>query len=93
MEGLPYRGVAMQVQQIGADFSPYHRNVDEIGGLGADPLSIVVGVRQENGRILLESPWALLLASGKAEHLIAPDAPRLPVGAVAKRKTARRRAR
>jgi hypothetical protein len=49
MEGLPYRGVAMQVQQIGADFSPYHKNVDEIAALGADSLSIVVDVRQENG--------------------------------------------
>jgi hypothetical protein len=49
MEGLPYRGVAMQVQQIGPDFSPYHKNVDEIAALGADTIEIAVDVRQENG--------------------------------------------
>jgi hypothetical protein len=39
----------MQVQQIGADFSPYHKNIDEIAALGADTVEIVVDARQENG--------------------------------------------
>jgi hypothetical protein len=48
MEGLPYRGVSMPVQQIG-DITPYERNLDEIAALGADTVSIVVDTRQENG--------------------------------------------
>lgn len=48
LTGLPYRGVAMQVQQIG-DLAPYERNLDEIAALGADAVSIVVDTRQENG--------------------------------------------
>jgi hypothetical protein len=46
--GLPYRGIAMQVQQIG-DVAPYERNIDEIADAGADTVSIVVDARQENG--------------------------------------------
>ncbi len=48
LEGLPYRGVAMQVQQSG-DTAPYEKNIDEIAALGADTISIVVDARQENG--------------------------------------------
>jgi hypothetical protein len=48
LEGLPYRGVAVQVHQIG-DIAPYERNVDEIAATGADSISIVVDARQENG--------------------------------------------
>jgi hypothetical protein len=48
LEGLPYRGVVMQVQQIG-DMTPYEKNIDEIAALGADTVSISVDARQENG--------------------------------------------
>lgn len=48
LEGLPYRGVAMQLQQIG-DVAPFEKNIDEIAALGADSISLVVDARQENG--------------------------------------------
>ena len=48
LEGLPYRGVVMQVGRV-ADLSGYERSIDEIASVGADTLSIVVDVRQENG--------------------------------------------
>ena len=48
MAGLPYRGVVIQVGRV-EDVSVYERNIDEIADLGADTVSIVVDVRQEDG--------------------------------------------
>ena len=48
LTGLPYRGVAMQVQRIDL-IDQYEKNIDEIADLGADTVSIVVDARQENG--------------------------------------------
>jgi hypothetical protein len=46
--GLPYRGVAMQVQRIDL-IDQYEKSIDEIAEIGADTVSIVVDARQENG--------------------------------------------
>jgi hypothetical protein len=48
MDGLPYRGVVIQVGRVD-DLSGYERCIDEIAAVGADTVSIVVDVRQENG--------------------------------------------
>jgi hypothetical protein len=48
LAGLPYRGVAMQVQRIDL-IDQYEKSIDEIADLGADTVSIVVDARQENG--------------------------------------------
>jgi len=46
--GLPYCGVAMQIQRIDL-INEYEKSIDEIAALGADTVSIVVDARQENG--------------------------------------------
>ena len=46
--GLPYCGVAMQVQRIDL-IGEYEKSIDEVAALGADTVSIVVDARQENG--------------------------------------------
>ena len=46
--GLPYCGVAMQIQRIDL-INEYEKSIDEIADLGADTVSIVVDARQENG--------------------------------------------
>ena len=46
--GLPYCGVAMQIQRIDL-INEYEKSIDEIAALGADTVSIVVDCRQENG--------------------------------------------
>jgi len=48
-EGLPFRGVAMQVQRID-DMMDYGRSVDKIAALGADTIEFVVDAKQENGK-------------------------------------------
>jgi hypothetical protein len=48
LSGLPYRGVAMQVQRIDL-IDQYEKSIDEIADVGADTVSIVVDARQENG--------------------------------------------
>ena len=48
LTGLPYRGVAIQIQRV--DWIPeYKKSIDEIAALGADTVSLVVDTRQENG--------------------------------------------
>src|SRR2546421_6266830 len=46
--GMPYCGVAMQIQRVDL-IDEYEKSIDEIDGLGADTVSIVVDARQENG--------------------------------------------
>ena len=48
LEGLPYRGVAMQVQRID-NVMDYGRSLDRIAELGADTVLFVVDSKQENG--------------------------------------------
>ena len=48
-KGLPYRGVAMQVQRID-NMMDYGRSVDKVADLGADTILFVVDSKQENGR-------------------------------------------
>ena len=48
VEGLPYRGFAMQVQRID-DMMDYGRCVDKIAAIGADTVEFVVDSKQENG--------------------------------------------
>jgi hypothetical protein len=72
--GLPYCGVAMQVQRIDL-INEYEKNIDEIAALGADTVSIVVDARQENGsssRIFIDvrmtpTPEQLLRLIGHAK--------------------------
>ena len=46
--GLPYRGVAMQIQRV--DWIPqYQKSIDEIADVGADTVLLVIDSRQENG--------------------------------------------
>jgi hypothetical protein len=46
--GLPYRGVAMQIQRV--DWIPqYEKSMDEIAEDGADTVLLVIDSRQENG--------------------------------------------
>jgi hypothetical protein len=47
--GLPYRGVAMQVQRID-NVMDYGRCVDKIADVGADTILFVVDSKQENGK-------------------------------------------
>lgn len=49
LEGLPYRGVAMQVQRID-NMMDYGRSIDKIAALGADTVLFVVDSKQENGK-------------------------------------------
>lgn len=49
LEGLPYRGVAMQVQRID-NVMDYGRSIDKIAALGADTVLFVVDSKQENGK-------------------------------------------
>ena len=56
LEGLPYRGIAMQVQRID-NLMDYGRCVDKIAEIGADTILFVVDSKQENGtstRIFLD---------------------------------------
>jgi hypothetical protein len=48
LTGLPYRGVAMQVQHVDM-IDAYEKSIDEVAAIGADTVSIVVDCRQENG--------------------------------------------
>lgn len=47
LDGLPYRGIAMQVQRID-NVMDYGRSIDKIAALGADTVLLVVDSRQEN---------------------------------------------
>lgn len=47
--GLPYRGIAMQVQRID-NIADYTASVDKIAALGADTIEFVVDSKQENGQ-------------------------------------------
>jgi hypothetical protein len=47
-EGLPFRGVVLQVQRID-DPEIYLKSIDDIAALGADTVEIVVDSKQENG--------------------------------------------
>ena len=49
LEGLPYRGVAMQVQRID-NVMDYGKSIDKIAELGADTILFVVDSKQENGK-------------------------------------------
>jgi hypothetical protein len=49
LEGLPYRGIAMQVQRID-NVMDYGRSLDKIAALGADTVLFVVDSKQENGK-------------------------------------------
>ena len=49
VDGLPFRGIAMQVQRID-DMMDYGRSVDKIAALGADTIEFVVDAKQENGK-------------------------------------------
>jgi hypothetical protein len=56
VEGLPYRGFAIQVQRID-DVMDYGRSVDKIAAMGLDTIFFVVDSKQENGsstRIFLD---------------------------------------
>lgn len=46
--GLPYCGVAMQIQRIDL-IDEYEKSIDQVAAIGADTVSIVVDARQENG--------------------------------------------
>lgn len=46
--GLPYRGVAIQIQRVDW-IDRYKGSMDEIAALGADTVSLVVDTRMENG--------------------------------------------
>jgi hypothetical protein len=65
LTGLPYRGVAMQIQSMHS-LDEYHKSIDEVAAIGADTVSIVVDCRQENGsssRIFMD----LRMTPGPAE--------------------------
>jgi hypothetical protein len=49
VEGLPYRGFAMQVQRID-NLMDYGKCVDQIAAIGADTVEFVVDSKQENGK-------------------------------------------
>ena len=56
VQGLPYRGFAMQVQRID-DVMDYGRSIDKIQGTGSDTVLFVVDSKQENStstRIFLD---------------------------------------
>ena len=46
--GLPYRGVAMQIQRVDW-IDKYQQSIDEIADVGADTVLLVIDSRQENG--------------------------------------------
>lgn len=46
--GLPYRGVAMQIQRVDW-IDQYEKSMDEIAAVGADTVLLVIDSRQENG--------------------------------------------
>ena len=49
LAGLPYRGVAMQIQRV--DWvENYKKSLDEIAAIGADTVLLVLDTRQENGK-------------------------------------------
>lgn len=48
MSELPFRGVVLQVQRIDEPYN-YHKAIDDIVGLGADTVEIVVDSKMENG--------------------------------------------
>lgn len=48
LEGLPFRGIVLQVQRIDSP-EVYQKAVDDIAGTGADTVEIVVDSKQENG--------------------------------------------
>jgi hypothetical protein len=49
LTGLPYKGVAMQLQRVDW-MNDYKKSVDEIVAIGADTVMFVVDARQENGK-------------------------------------------
>ena len=49
LTGLPYKGVAMQIQRVDW-IDEYKKSIEEIVGLGADTVMFVVDARQENGQ-------------------------------------------
>jgi hypothetical protein len=49
LKGLPYRGLAMQLQRVDW-IDKYEKSIDEIAALGGDTVSLVVDARQENGQ-------------------------------------------
>ena len=66
LEGLPHRGVAIQIQDVG-NLEAFTKSIDGIAALGADTVEFVVSARQENGtssRIFLD-----LRSSPTAEQL------------------------
>ena len=48
ISGLPYRGVAMQIQRVDW-IDQYEKSMDEIADAGADTVLLVIDSRQENG--------------------------------------------
>src|SRR5690349_13096709 len=48
--GLPFRGVAMQLQRIDFMDGEYQKSIDEIVDVGADTVMFVVDSKMENGR-------------------------------------------
>jgi len=71
LAGLPYRGVAMQIQRV--DWvEQYKKNIDEIAAIGADTVLLVLDTRQENAkscRIYLD--MRMTLSPEKLGELIA----------------------
>lgn len=60
LEGAPFRGVAVQVETPTL-MENYLRCIDEVAGVGADTVSLVVSARQENGsstRIFIDLRYA-----------------------------------
>ena len=49
LTGLPYKGVAIQIQRVDW-IDEYKKCVDEVAGVGADTVLFVVDARQENGQ-------------------------------------------
>ncbi|HEY7115043.1 MAG TPA: hypothetical protein VH475_00565 [Tepidisphaeraceae bacterium] len=47
--GLPYKGVALQIQRTDW-IDEYKKCIDEIAGVGADTVMLVIDARQENGQ-------------------------------------------
>jgi hypothetical protein len=48
LTGLPYKGVAMQIQRVDWN-EEYKKSIDEIAAIGADTVLFVIDTRQENG--------------------------------------------
>lgn len=49
LPGLPFRGVAMQLQRVDWIETEYRKSLDEIAALGADTVLFVVDAHMENG--------------------------------------------